>query len=501
MSAQPADRYGSALDLAADIDRWLAGEAASAYAEPWTDTAFRWVRKHRLPVAVAAALLLAASVALTIGYVLVRNERDIAQVERQKAVTANERAQANAKATRDVVDEFLIQVGDDRWSQIPHFEEVRLEMVQLAVDRYRALLADQPDDVSLAADAAQAFHRCANLYRMVGRLESAKGLYDEAISRFRAADSAKPQVAAHERRLCETLIDRAVLIRRVNGPKAAEEPMRESLSAARALQKRNSSSWDAVGIAGRAQFHLAELLYELGRESQGIDLARVAIGNLRQAARRLKPPSATLLTLDPPLSLAEMLRETGHLADAKTVLDDVIERASRELAATPEDTNLRFIVARGRFQRALIDAKGGAPSEASRGALTDAVQALEQLVTEFPKTASFRRNLAEALTAKAVVELHDGHQDTAAVSAAGAIAHLEQLDGEQHSPAVFQALLGSAYTVAAEAEFARGDRPASRAKLQAAQDRLNRARELNPESQRLSDEAARAKSLLNSLER
>src|SRR5439155_11273281 len=112
MSAEPADRYASALDLAADIDRWLAGEAAVAYAEPWTDTAFRWIRKHRLPVAVAGAVLLAVSIALAIGNVLVRNERDIAQVERQKAVAANERAQQSAAATRDVVEQFLIQVGD-----------------------------------------------------------------------------------------------------------------------------------------------------------------------------------------------------------------------------------------------------------------------------------------------------------------------------------------------------------------------------------------------------
>src|SRR5207248_4630330 len=118
---------------------------------------------------------------------------------------------------------------------------------------------------------------------------------------------------------------------------------------------------------------------------------------------------------------------------AKTVLDAAISRTSQELAAKPRDTNLRFIVAKCRLQRALVDANANAPPESWRGPLAEALQALEQLVTEFSRTASFRRNLAEALTAEAEVNLAQGQHDAAVTAADRAVADLERLDADEGS--------------------------------------------------------------------
>ena len=41
-----------------DVDRWLADEPTSAYREPWRVRAWRWVKRHRTPVAATAAALL-----------------------------------------------------------------------------------------------------------------------------------------------------------------------------------------------------------------------------------------------------------------------------------------------------------------------------------------------------------------------------------------------------------------------------------------------------------
>jgi tetratricopeptide (TPR) repeat protein len=64
MAPRPADRYASALDLAADLERWLADQPVTAWREPWTARAGRWVRRHRTKVAASAA---AAFVALLLG--------------------------------------------------------------------------------------------------------------------------------------------------------------------------------------------------------------------------------------------------------------------------------------------------------------------------------------------------------------------------------------------------------------------------------------------------
>ena len=58
LAVNSAARYTSAVDLAADVERWLADEPVSADREPWRDRARRWVKRHRsLAAGVAAALV------------------------------------------------------------------------------------------------------------------------------------------------------------------------------------------------------------------------------------------------------------------------------------------------------------------------------------------------------------------------------------------------------------------------------------------------------------
>ena len=64
MARRPEDRYATALDLAADVRRWLADEPVSAYREPCTVRARRWMRRHRTLVTTAAAALAVALVIL-----------------------------------------------------------------------------------------------------------------------------------------------------------------------------------------------------------------------------------------------------------------------------------------------------------------------------------------------------------------------------------------------------------------------------------------------------
>ncbi len=61
MACQPAQRYSTAKELAADVEHWLADEPVTAYQEPLAARARRWARRHRALVAGAAALLLATA--------------------------------------------------------------------------------------------------------------------------------------------------------------------------------------------------------------------------------------------------------------------------------------------------------------------------------------------------------------------------------------------------------------------------------------------------------
>jgi len=96
LQKDPAKRYGSALELAEDLERWLAGEAVSVRRQTSGERAWRWARRNRL-----AATLLAAvgvlMVVVTAGSVLAAWRIDAARHRADsKAVEADEAAQKAA---------------------------------------------------------------------------------------------------------------------------------------------------------------------------------------------------------------------------------------------------------------------------------------------------------------------------------------------------------------------------------------------------------------------
>ena len=96
MAVEPSDRYQSAMDLAGDIERWLADEPVSAWSDPWPDRTRRWVRRHQPMVAGSAAAVGVGVVALVVAVPSLslawRNESAARQDERFQRIVAIGRA-------------------------------------------------------------------------------------------------------------------------------------------------------------------------------------------------------------------------------------------------------------------------------------------------------------------------------------------------------------------------------------------------------------------------
>ena len=83
MAPRPQDRYATALDLAADVNRWLADEPVAAYPEPAAARVRRWVRRHpRLVTGSAAAMAVAAVALLAIILVVATSNRRLGDANR-----------------------------------------------------------------------------------------------------------------------------------------------------------------------------------------------------------------------------------------------------------------------------------------------------------------------------------------------------------------------------------------------------------------------------------
>jgi serine/threonine protein kinase/tetratricopeptide (TPR) repeat protein len=94
MAPSPTDRYASALDLAKDVERWLADEPVTAWREPALARIRRWARKHSRLMTGTIAALVVGSVGLAAGLTAVERQRKLTVAQERE--TARERDQKAA---------------------------------------------------------------------------------------------------------------------------------------------------------------------------------------------------------------------------------------------------------------------------------------------------------------------------------------------------------------------------------------------------------------------
>lgn len=127
MSTQPVDRYDTALDLAADLEHWLADEPVSVYREPRLTSIIRWVKNHQhIAFVIAGAVLLAllSSLAGAIGF------GTYAQTESQLRANAEAARQQSLRSATLLAAETVGREINRRWELLER-EALDPELLQL----------------------------------------------------------------------------------------------------------------------------------------------------------------------------------------------------------------------------------------------------------------------------------------------------------------------------------------------------------------------------------
>src|SRR5262249_35012330 len=140
MSLAPENRYASALELAADVEHWLADEQVSAWREPRMVRLGRWMRRHRARVVGAVAALAAAVVCLGASTGLLLAAYREANHQREDADTQRDRAAARFKMAREAVDQFFTGVSASKELKEKGLESLRQKLFQSAADFYEKLV-------------------------------------------------------------------------------------------------------------------------------------------------------------------------------------------------------------------------------------------------------------------------------------------------------------------------------------------------------------------------
>jgi serine/threonine protein kinase/tetratricopeptide (TPR) repeat protein len=286
----PAQRYGSVTALADDVRRYLAREPIAVRRDHVGYRAARFVRRHAIGVATAAAFLLLVGALTAFHTIRLATERDRAQRESAKAVT--------------VADMFmgLLTSADPYAGGTSAGEPTVRALLDDGADQVRRELADQPD---LQAEMLTMMGRT---YRRLGAYDKAQLLLEQALASGRIA------FGGDHARVAQTLHDLGVVLADRGDYLTAARHLEHALAMRRAL-------------IGATHPDVAVTLAELGRvyQDQGFH-DRAAPLHLEALAIRTRTLGASHReTAVSQSDVASVLRLNGDLAGAERYLHQCLE--------------------------------------------------------------------------------------------------------------------------------------------------------------------------------
>ncbi len=258
MRKEPERRYGSAQQMAGDIQRYLDGLPVIARRDTLSYRATKFVKRHWLPVGtgVSAAFLIVAFAITTYEQSLrIAAERDRVAQQRERA--ENERARAEVVSTF-LVDLFkLTDPQENRGNQV-----TARELLDSGAKRLRAGLQDQPNTKAALLSTVGA------VYDSLGQYQVAEPILDESL-RLQTPSDDLSRVA--------TLLELGRARMGAGDLSRAEAPLQEAL-------RISQSQFGARSLqSGRALWVMGMLRFEQDRLSESKDLFRHSLGLLTDA--------------------------------------------------------------------------------------------------------------------------------------------------------------------------------------------------------------------------
>jgi non-specific serine/threonine protein kinase/serine/threonine-protein kinase len=189
---ETARRYGSAAQLAEDIQRYLDGMPVEARSQTLMYRTARFVRRNRL-LAGAGALLI---VVLAVGLAATLWQYRIASHERRQA---QDRFNKLRKLANSVIHEFHDSIAD-----LPGAIAARALMLTRALEYLDGLAAEAGDDPALRQELAEAYTRVGDVQGAAGR--ASLGKWAEAKRSYTKAIKLLDGVAGSEIALARALI-------------------------------------------------------------------------------------------------------------------------------------------------------------------------------------------------------------------------------------------------------------------------------------------------------
>jgi serine/threonine-protein kinase len=155
MAHAPTDRYASAMELADDVERWLADEAVQAHRESFSEQVGRWARRHRSWVRAGTIALVLIALITSVAAVMVNREKQVAQ-----ALAVENQRRFNQ--VRELANTFVFDVHD-AIARLNGSTRARQMVVATALQYLDTLSQDARNDIPLRHELATAYRRVGDI--------------------------------------------------------------------------------------------------------------------------------------------------------------------------------------------------------------------------------------------------------------------------------------------------------------------------------------------------
>jgi tetratricopeptide (TPR) repeat protein len=322
---EPGKRYGNALELADDLERFLNKEPIRARPTPWWERQWKWAKRRP---AVAALVVIFAMLPALLMFTFIQwrgaaEARDQADRTALREKSEHLRAQEQVKNAGVALDRILDRVASDRLARIPGFQEERRFIVEEVLKYYQSLLELKANaqDPTIRRETGRVYCRCLELYMILGRSDLAGAAGRKALELQESLAAEFPGWPEYRNDLAKTQIEYAASLAMENRIDQALRAYARALEISEQLTRESPKEADFQTSLALANINLG-YFHMISQPQQAEPYFRKALA-LAEQLQNGQPRSADyqVLLAWSCANLGRVFLATGRLNQAEQILE------------------------------------------------------------------------------------------------------------------------------------------------------------------------------------
>jgi tetratricopeptide (TPR) repeat protein len=468
MEKNPAERYQTAGEMAADLAAFIEDRSIKARAPSAVERAFKWCRKRPSLVAGTVALLALATIGLTISNVMIAQQREAARTAEKNEIQQRIEAERQTKLAdqefqraRKAVDDYFIKVSETELLDVPSLQPLRKDLLELARDYYEQFVRDHEHNEALRSELAATYLRLGKIYAYLSLIREADETLAKSLQVWQGLAAKSPDSTERRMALAEVQLE----LGKVKGQAGDSTAALESLQRAADLSSQLMEDGEDLSQPRRL---LARALQAIGVQQMGAGKPAMALVALNQAQtvwQQLIAEEGNVLDLQSGLAAVRTKIRAAHrnLTMRGTPKSRTPEQVEADLAAQAElERMVAALEKDGKSPEGVLQQEELARLLASLAMLQDerdestrgyakAIEMYRTLIRENPSVLDHKYELSRAVFNSATnyidpsIPIELWKRDEGIQAMHDAVGLLEELTQAQPDNAKYRGLLGIAY--------------------------------------------------------